>query len=74
VIPQSALIKAISFAVFGFTMPKTTTGSHLIQPINPFKPFETDALYRKAIMEYYPEEHHGEDLLDFGSDQVLSEQ
>ena len=73
IIPQSTLVKAISFAVFGHTMPKTTTGSHLIEPINPFKAFATDEDYIKAIKEYYPDDHHGEELLDFVGEKVLSE-
>lgn len=43
-------------------MPKTTTGSHLIEPVNPFKPFKTDRDYMRAIKEHYTEELNDEEL------------
>jgi len=68
------LIKAISYAVFGFHMPRTYSGTHFKEPVNPFKPFETDADYIKAIQTHYPEEHHNEELMEFLGEKVLTEQ
>ena len=68
------MIKAISFAVFGFHLPRTYAGSHLIEPVNPFKPFESEQEYIDAIKTNYPEEHHNQELMSFLGEKVLTEQ
>lgn len=45
------LVKGLLYAMFGYTLPRTTTGSHLIKPPFPFKQYETQEMYIIALKE-----------------------
>ena len=52
-IPNSSLIKAFQYAIFGFTYPRSHPNSKQKPPC-PFTPYSDDEEFKKAIKEFYP--------------------
>ena len=61
-IPQSCLLKALQFTFFGHTIPKTTSGSHLVEPPCPFVAYDTLTAYKMAVSQLYPSRKEGSSL------------
>lgn len=59
-LPNSSLIKQFQYSVFGFSLPKSFTQSHLQPPINPFEPLEN---YKQIVQQIYRVEPSGDEML-----------
>ena len=68
ILPRSCLVNGISFAFFGLVIPVTTSGSHRIQPPNPFLPYPNEAEFKQAVKELYPN-----DINDFSFTNMLTD-
>ena len=54
IVPQSSISKSCQFAFFGHTIPITSTGTHLVKPINPFEYYTTFNQLKEAVSKTYP--------------------